>query len=91
MNETQLKQQIKDYLGFKQVFNYPLVQGLGSYRGVPDRIMHFQGRVHYLEVKTPQGKMSEHQENFALQCREDGISYHVIRNIEDLQFIVEVG
>jgi len=43
--ETIVKGHVKEYLAIKGIFNYPLVQGLGAYRGVPDRIMHFRGEV----------------------------------------------
>ena len=84
VTETMVKQQVKDYLAFKKIFNYPLTQGIASYKGIPDRIMHYQGRVIYLEIKTPTGKMSEKQYDFRRQCNEDGVDYYVIRSIDDL-------
>jgi len=66
--ETDLKRTLKGYLDIKKIYNFPLTQGLGSHRGAPDRIMHFDGRVHYLEVKTPTGKLSAYQEAFRDQC-----------------------
>jgi len=88
-NETDIKRTLRDYLAVKGIYNYALLQGLGSARGLPDRVMHFDGRVHYLEVKTPTGKLSPYQEAFRDQCSQDFIPYHVIRSLEDLQHIVE--
>jgi len=88
INETHIKGQIKDYLAFKNIFNYPVLQGMGAYKGIPDRIMHYQGRVVYLEIKTPKGKLSEGQEDFWRQCENDGIDYWVIRSIEDLETLL---
>ena len=85
INETHIKGQVKDYLAIKRIFNYPILQGLGAEKGIPDRVMHYQGRVVYLEIKAPTGKLSEHQKNFWHQCLEDGIAYLVIRSIEDLE------
>jgi len=87
--ETMLKGQVKDYLNIMGVFNYPVLQGMGAYKGIPDRIMHFKGQVHYLEIKKPKGELSPHQITFQEQCKEDKINYHVIRTIEDLQIIIE--
>ena len=88
MTETQLKGQIKDYLSYCGVYSFPVTQGLGSYRGAPDRIMHYRGIVHYLEIKLPKGRMSDWQIAFQEQCKDDGIPYHVIRSIEDLEVVL---
>uniref|UniRef100_A0A6M3JLZ3 Putative VRR-NUC domain-containing protein n=1 Tax=viral metagenome TaxID=1070528 RepID=A0A6M3JLZ3_9ZZZZ len=86
--ETQIKQMVKQYLDLKGVFNYPVLQGMGAYRGIPDRVMHYNGEVHYLEIKKPKGKLSPSQLDFYLQCQKDGIPYHVIKSLEDIQEIV---
>ena len=83
-NETSLKSQLKDYLALRGIYSWPVTQGLGSHRGAPDRVMHFQGRVHFLEIKLPTGKMSEYQIAFQEQCRQDGIPYHVVHSLEEL-------
>lgn len=87
--ETDLKNIVKDYLIIKGIFSYPLMQGLGCKPGLPDRVMHYKGRVHYLEIKTPKGKLSPNQLEFQEQCRQGRIKYHVIRSLEDIQEIVE--
>ena len=89
LKESDMKAQIKDYLAIKGIYNFPLVQGMGSHRGSPDRIMHYQSEVHYLEIKTEQGKMSDYQIAFQEQCKEDGIPYLIIRTIEELVDYVE--
>lgn len=89
--ETSLKSVVKDYLTLKRIFSYPIMQGLGSEPGLPDRVMHFRNKVHYLEVKRLRGKLSSTQLEFQAQCWADGIPYHVIRSLEDLQTIVENG
>lgn len=90
LSETNIKGQTRDYLSIKGIFNYPLLQGVASYKGLPDRVMHLNGQVHYLEIKRPTGKLSSAQEEFQQQCQADGIPYHVIRCIEELQKIVEI-
>ena len=88
-SETDLKRTLKDYLALKGIFSWPVTQGIASYRGAPDRVMHLNGRVVYLEIKLPKGKMSDNQLDFQAQCKDDHISYVVIRSLEDLQDLVE--
>ncbi len=82
--ETSLKCAVKDYLKARGIFNYHLMAGMGSYRGSPDRIMHYRGRVIYLEIKKKKGILSEHQMEFQRQCKADKVEYWVIRNIDEL-------
>jgi len=86
--ETELKGQIKDYLNIRGIFSFPITQGLGSYRGAPDRVMHFHNEVHYLEIKKPTGKMSPYQLAFQEQCIQDGVKYHIIKSLEDLMEVI---
>lgn len=87
--ETEIKNQVKEYLAIKGIYSYPLTQGLGSQRGLPDRVMHRNGHVEYLEIKTPKGVMSIYQIMFKEQCEFDGIPYHVIRSLDDLMEILD--
>lgn len=82
--ETKLKKQIKDYLAIRGIFNYHILQGIGAYKGIPDRILHWNGKVIYLEIKAPKGKLSEGQKVFQEQCKADGIDYLVIRDLDEL-------
>ena len=88
ISERELKQQARDLLDIKGVFNYPLQQGLGSYRGLPDRVMHLNEKVCYLEFKVRKNKLSIYQQAFQAQCQADNIPYFVIRNIEELMEII---
>lgn len=89
LKESDIKLQIKSYLALKGIFSWPVTQGIASYRGAPDRIMHLNGRVVYLEIKLPNGKMSEAQLAFQSQSYYDGIDYQIIRSLEYLQALVE--
>ena len=94
-NETSIKSVLKDYLALRGIFSFPLTQGLGSFRGAPDRIIHLPGengeagRVVYVEIKTPTGKLSPYQETFQEQCLNDKIEYWVIRSLEELEEKIE--
>ncbi len=86
--ETELKGQIKDYLTIKGIFNWPILQGMGAYPGLPDRVMHFEGHVHYLEIKKLTGRLSDYQFAFQARCLHDGISYHVIHSLDEMIEVV---
>ena len=86
--ETDIKSAVKDYLAIKGIFSWHILQGLGAFKGAPDRAMHFNGVV-YLEVKKPKGKLSLHQKIFQAQCKDDGIPYLVIRSLDDIMNYVE--
>ena len=88
--ETSLKSAVKELLAIKGIFSYPITQSLGSYPGLPDRVMHRNGRVEYLEIKRPKGKLSPGQLAFQEQCEQDGIPYYVIRNIDDLLAVINI-
>ena len=82
--ETDLKLAVKQYLDLRGVFSYHVLQGLGAYKGLPDRVMHYKEKVHYLEIKKPKGKLSLYQVSFGVQCKIDNISYVVIKSLDDL-------
>ena len=87
--ETNIKHQVRDYLDIKGIYSFPLLQGLGSAKGLPDRVMHFKGHAVYLEIKKPKGKLSVHQLAFNSQCVDDCITYLVIRSLDDIMNYVE--
>ena len=89
ITEGDIKSQIKDYLAIKHIFNYPLLQGIGSFKGIPDRIMHLNGKVVYLEIKKPKGKLSPGQVEFKAQCERDNVPYFVVTSLEEVQEILE--
>lgn len=91
ITESMIKSQIKDYLALKGIFNYHNLQGIGSYKGIPDRIMHYRGRVVYLEIKTTTGEQSHNQQDFWRQCLDDKVAYWIIRSIEDLESHLQEG
>jgi len=78
--ETAEKQAIKQYLLMKGFFHFPILQGMGAHRGIPD-IMAIRNCVVYaIEVKAV-GKngraspQSEHQKNFQKDWEEAGGIY----------------
>lgn len=86
--ETALKSQIKDYLDLKGVFHFPVLQGLGAVKGIPDRIVVKDGRFYGIEVKAPNGRMSPYQQTFKDRLEEAGGVYIEARSLEDVMKIL---
>jgi hypothetical protein len=62
--ETAEKHLIKDYLDAKGIFNFPIMQGVASYKGLPDRFAIKNGVCYALEIKSSKGYQSEAQREF---------------------------
>ena len=96
--ERDIQKTIIDFCGYKKIFCFKINNGgikklNGSYipaqtLGLPDLVIHFDGMAIYLEIKTPTGKLSEHQIAFQEQCEKDKVQYYVIRSLEDLTRIL---
>lgn len=82
--ETALKHQIKDYLDLKGIFHFPILQGLGAAKGIPDRIAVKDGMIYAIEVKAPKGRMSPAQFEFCAKVRRAGGVYVEARSLEDV-------
>ncbi len=82
--ETQIKHQIKDYLDLKGIFHFPILQGLGAAKGIPDRIAVKDGKFYAIEVKAPNGRLSPHQQQFREQVWHAGGIYIEARSVEDV-------
>ena len=82
--ENQIKAQVKDYLNIKGWFHFHVLQGLGSYPGIPDIIAIKDNRVLFLEIKKPTGKQSQYQKDFENNITRQGGEYVLVRCLEDL-------
>ena len=82
--ENLVKYEIKQALDMVGAFHVPLMQGLGSHKGLPDRVAIKDGKVYMLEVKTLNGKMSKYQLEFNGHWTTNGGNYHVVRSAEDI-------
>jgi hypothetical protein len=63
-------------------------KAMGLMYGVADLVAWLPYPV-YIEVKTPIGKMSEHQHAFAELCKDHGIQYFLVRSVDEMQQIVK--
>lgn len=88
ITENEIKKQVKDYLTLKGYFHFHIMQGLGSYRGIPDIIAVKNGRVLFLEIKKPTGRQSKYQKEFQNNIERQGGEYYVIRSINDIMKIL---
>jgi hypothetical protein len=90
ITEADIKNQVKDYLSLKGYFHFPILQGLGAYKGIPDRIAIKDGRVLFLEIKKPVGwKQSDDQKDFQADIERSSGEYVLIRCLEDLMRVID--
>jgi hypothetical protein len=93
--ESSIQKACINFLNLRGIFNYKINNGgvyikakdrymVAQTKGIPDLIMHYKGFVHYVEFKTPTGRMSEHQLNFRARCEYDGINYLIIHSVDEL-------
>ena len=88
-SETDIKHQIRDYLNARNIFNFYCLQGMGAYKGIPDRIFIYKGVVVFLEIKKKKGTQSEHQKAFQADIERGGGRYLLVRTLDEV--IAEVG
>jgi hypothetical protein len=82
--ENLVKEQIKDYLNIMGWFHFPITQGIGSFKGICDRIAIKKGKVLFIECKGPNGKLTPHQERFKKYIEMHGGIYVEARSYEDV-------
>ena len=59
-----------------------------EFRGQSDLEVFVQGRVIFLEVKTPKGRQSQHQKDYQAQCDKHNIPYHIVTSAKQALEIV---
>lgn len=87
--EAALKRTITKYLQWKGWRVKRIQQSALSEPGLPDLFCFKDGRVVFVEVKTPKGRLSPHQEAFRRECVEECVPYIVARGIEDVLDMVK--
>jgi hypothetical protein len=83
--EKDVRKVIKDWLQFNKWFVFSNFQGLGSYRGVTDFTAIKDGRVLWIEVKTPTGTQHASQVKFQNNIEAVGGEYVLARSSEDVE------
>jgi hypothetical protein len=60
-----------------------------SVTGVPDRIVILNGKIMFVELKTPTGKLSPRQVLVFDELGEAGFPVHILRSKEDIDDFIE--
>ena len=81
--EKEIRAQVKEYLTMMGWFVFYILQGTGSYKGIPDLIAVKDGRVVFIELKTRKGKQSAHQVKFQADVEAHGGEYRIVRSLDD--------
>jgi len=84
ISENEIKKQVKDYLNITGWFNFHILQGMGAYKGIPDRIAAKNGKVLFIEVKKLGGKQSDYQKSFQEMIEKAGGIYILVNDLNDL-------
>jgi hypothetical protein len=87
--EYLIKQQIKSYLQFNNWFVFNMFQGPLSYRGISDLIAIKNGHVIFVEVKTENGRQSQHQKQFEQDVKAHGGHYCIAKCYEDMRDYID--
>jgi len=82
--ENDIKKQVKDWLMYHGWFVFYLLQGLGSFRGVPDLIAIKDGHVLFIECKREKNRLSRDQEKFKDQIEKHGGIYITAHGIGEV-------
>lgn len=84
IKESDIQRDIKTFLQYRGWFVVKIHQSMGSYKGIADLYCLKNGLSVWVEVKTPKGRMSEHQERFKDDVEQNGGHYIVARGIDDV-------
>lgn len=82
--ETAIRRAITDYLHLHGWKVARIVQSALSERGIPDLVAIRDGWHVWIEVKTPNGKLSEHQERWLEDLERHGGMYLIARSVQDV-------
>lgn len=83
--ETIITDQIRDALDLCGIFHWKQWQGMGSKPGVSDILGVLpDGKFLAIEVKTPTGRVSDHQQKFIDKVNASGGVAFVARSLDDV-------
>jgi hypothetical protein len=85
VREAKIRRSIRDFLRMMGGAVWDLEQNRPTRQtpGFPDLVVLGWGHVAFVEVKTPQGRLTEHQELFRRECEANGGEHHVWRSVTD--------
>ena len=88
--ESVILQQVRDVLRLWGWVVVRMQQGLGSHKGIGDLLCFRAGKTHWVEIKTPSGRLSEHQLRFQQEMEDQKIPYSVVHSIEEVESMREL-
>lgn len=60
-----------------------IATGMGAHPGFPDLQVMCEGRMLFIEVKSPEGRLSDNQAAFRDWCQAEGHSWALCRSVDD--------
>lgn len=84
ISEGDIKILCKDYLQIMGWFIFPILQSMGCYLGISDFIAIKDGRVLFIETKSPTGKQRKGQKDFQEDIESHGGEYWLVDCWEDI-------
>lgn len=89
ITESDIQQQIKEYLQWHGWFVIKIHQSLGSHKGIFDLYAIKNGFSVWIEIKTENGKLSKDQKQFMTDIESHGGTCIVATGIEDVEMLVK--
>ena len=85
-HETEIQRAITQYLQYKGWFVYRNLLNIGAHKGIADLTAIKNGRVVWIEVKTPhkRSKQNDDQLQFEADITAHGGEYIVARSVDDV-------
>lgn len=87
--ETLILRAVKAALEARGWYVVRIHQSLGSTPGIADLVAMGFGRTIWIEVKTPKGRLNDHQRLFQYGVEVSGGEYRVVRSLEDVEDLLE--
>ena len=84
ISENDIKILCKEYLKIMGWFIFPILQGMGCYKGITDFIAVKGGRVLFIETKSPTGTHRKEQKEFQEDIELHGGEYWLVDCWEDI-------
>lgn len=85
--ETGIRRAIVEFLRLHGWKVARIVQSALSEKGIPDLVAIRCGQTCWIEVKTPAGRLSEHQERWLQDLEDHGGWWMVARSVEDVEHL----
>lgn len=84
IKEADVLKQVRQYLTLRNWYVYRNHQSLGSHKGLSDLTAIKGGRVIWVEIKRPGGKLSDWQKAFRDEIQVHGGEYYCVYCLEDI-------